>query len=211
MLSLFLCIGFYTKSLPMFAPGQKTRCRVVLVGSASVGKTSILSQLVDHKFSADEKSTIGVNYQIYSTQVDSIDVELQVWDTAGQEKYRSLGPVYYRGALGAIAVYDITNRRTFLGLDAWIQAFCEVVGAHAKVAVVGNKADLAESCEVNESEGREFAERNGYLFFTTSARTGHGIEQIFDELARAVLMSGTLRVPNPLVAPAPASAFACPC
>jgi small GTP-binding protein len=175
-----------TKSETMKSPdGRAFRWRVVLVGEMSVGKTSLLSQLVDHHFDGNQQPTVGANYQIYVTEIASQKIELQVWDTAGQEQYRSLGPIYYRNAVAALVVYDVTARSTFSAISAWIAAFQNVAGAGATIAIVGNKVDK-DGRVVEASEGRDYATEHGFLFFEVSAMTGAGVEPMFDSVTEAI-------------------------
>jgi small GTP-binding protein len=157
--------------------------RVVLIGDASVGKTSILNRLLTDKFDELEPPTIGANYHNFTTDVDSFHVEIQIWDTAGQEKFRSLGPIYFRNSFGAVVVYDVNNKDSFDHLADWIATFSEVAGINTTIAIVGNKCDVAESRKIGTDEGREWAQGSGYLFFEASAKTGVGIPQIFEAMA----------------------------
>lgn len=163
-------------------------CRVVVIGEASVGKTSILNQLIDHSFYEHEQSTVGANYQLFVQEVDGVKIEIQIWDTAGQEKFRSLGPIYFRNSLGAVVVYDVTNRHSFENLETWITSFQEVAGTNTVVTVVGNKCDMPESeVQIPESEAAKWAEMKGYECFRTSAKTGDGVRETFYSLSRQLL------------------------
>jgi small GTP-binding protein len=186
------------------------RCRVVLIGDASVGKTSILGRLVDHKFDPDQPSTVGANYQIFVRDVDNIKVELQIWDTAGQEKFRSLGPIYYRDALGAVVVYDVTQRRTFTNIETWIQQFQQAATCAPTVVVVGNKTDMVEDRKIPTAEGEVFAQSRAFLFTEISAKTGEGVKPLFDTLTRAIVTARTSTAPRHREL-SPAAASGCMC
>jgi small GTP-binding protein len=179
------------------------RWRVVLVGDMSVGKTSLLTQLVDHHFDFHQEATVGANYQIYVTEIESQKIELQVWDTAGQERYRSLGPIYYRNALGAVVVYDVTFRASFASVPQWIEAFQNIAGVGATIAIVGNKCDKAQR-EVTTTDGRDYAAERGFLFFEVSAMTGERVEAMFDAVTEAIFKAReagtTARLPGPVPA-----------
>lgn len=163
-------------------------CRVVVIGEASVGKTSILNQLIDHSFYEHEQSTVGANYQLFVQEVDGVKIEIQIWDTAGQEKFRSLGPIYFRNSLGAVVVYDVTNRHSFDNLETWINSFQDVAGTNTVVTVVGNKCDMPQAeVQIPESEAEKWAEMHGYEAFRTSAKTGAGVKEAFYALARQLL------------------------
>lgn len=167
------------------------RNRVVLIGDASVGKTCILAQLIDHKFSQNESSTIGANSQIYIENINKdkkdCKVEIQIWDTAGQERFQSLGPIYYRNASAALAVFDMTNKTTFDHLEKWIESFREVAGQNALVYIVANKSDLTDQIQVPFIEAKSFAEQQGFAIYETSAKTGKNIQKMFYDLASKIL------------------------
>ena len=160
--------------------------RIVLVGDSSVGKTSMLNMLVEKKFDPTQESTVGANYQLFINEVNGTHVEMQVWDTAGQEKYKSLGPIYYRNAQAALVVYDQTNKETYDDLGSWIQAFVSVAGPDAIIAIVANKCDM-DKCEVSETEASAWAANNQYLFYKTSAKTGENIEFVFSDLVKRIV------------------------
>lgn len=180
--------------------GTSFHCRVVLIGDPSVGKTCILSQLVDHKFSASEQSTVGANYQIYIEDINGLKIEMQIWDTAGQEKFKSLGPIYYRNALGALIVFDETSRQSFDNLESWIDAFNDV-SQNATIFIVANKCDMVNERQVNFSDAEEYARRKNYRAFETSAKTGYGVHELFSELASSIVSSKkskTVPIPRPM-------------
>ncbi|OHT03122.1 small GTP-binding protein [Tritrichomonas foetus] len=186
----------------MLAEVSTFHARVVVIGDSSVGKTSILNQLVEHTFNPFEPSTVGSNYQLYVEEIQGTKVEIQIWDTAGQEKFRSLGPIYFRNAVAAIAVYDQTNRLTFEHLDKWIHDFTEVAGATTTIAIAGNKSDL-QSEEVPFVEAEKWANDRKYLIAQTSALTGAGVKELFKKLAVSILQNQsanqkTLRPPRPV-------------
>jgi small GTP-binding protein len=184
------------------------RGRVVLIGDASVGKTSILSRLISHRFDVHQTTTIGANYQMYVNSVGDVRIEIQIWDTAGQERFRSLGPIYYRNALAAVAVFDVANRQSFDNLTRWITSFRDVAGPRTIVVVVANKVDLLETrpeaAGVTMDQAREFATTNGFRLYETSALTGAGVQEVFLDLSQT--LAQTRVVPTVLAPPAPVPA-----
>jgi small GTP-binding protein len=160
--------------------------RVVFIGDSCVGKTSILACLIGASFTDSQTSTVGATHQKIVREVRGDPVELQIWDTAGQEKYKSLGSFYYKGAMAALAVYDITSSRTFDHINDWISSFLAEVGTEGIVYVVGNKADLATSREVSLDEASDWAVGRGYSHFEVSAKTGENINPMIDNLASVV-------------------------
>ncbi|OHS94812.1 small GTP-binding protein [Tritrichomonas foetus] len=177
----------------MYVESNSFHCRVVIIGDASVGKTSLLNQLIDHNFQEYEQSTIGANYQLYVEEIDGTKIEIQIWDTAGQEKFKSLGPIYYRNSLGAAVVFDVTNRKTFDDLSEWITSFTEVAGTDTTIVIVANKTDIVERQQVEFDEVKEWAESNGYMVFATSAKTGDGVTELFRALARDILTNRMMK------------------
>lgn len=157
--------------------------KVVVIGDSAVGKTQILSRFAKNEFYFDSKSTIGVEFQTRTVTIKSKVVKAQIWDTAGQERYRAVTSAYYRGALGAMVVYDITKRTTFDHVAKWV----EELRAHADnsivIMLVGNKADLMEELRaVSTEDALEFAENQGLFFFETSALSGENVECAFFKL-----------------------------
>ena len=165
--------------------------RVVLIGDSAVGKTSILNQLFDHNANA-AVPTVGANYQIYVEEIDGVKVEIQIWDTAGQETYRSLAPIYFRNARAAIAVYDVTSPGTLEALSDWVKLFRDVAGEDQLIFVVGNKIDLVDDRKVSRESARQRAESLGVRETReVSAKTGEGVEDLFTDLARKLIQSTT--------------------
>jgi small GTP-binding protein len=139
--------------------------RVVTIGETAVGKTSLINRLINGKFVENENPTIGGNFLMYNETIQEHRVELQIWDTAGQEKYRSLSPIYCRDASGGILVFDLTNKETFLKLDNWRKIFTDAASQNALLYVVANKADMKDKFQVTIEEAEEWAEENGCPFF----------------------------------------------
>jgi small GTP-binding protein len=161
--------------------------RVVAIGDSSVGKTCLVSRLMEDRFDLNESMTVGANWQLYVQDFNSDRVELQIWDTAGQEKFRSLGPLYYRSAVGALVVFDITNRESFDHLELWIKAFTEVAGNEVRIVIAANKCDLDDRRKVSAKEAIEWGRSRGWMVYETSAATGENVQAAFRALAEAVL------------------------
>jgi small GTP-binding protein len=156
--------------------------RVVLIGDSSVGKTSLVKRFLHNEFSLNETNTIGASYETYTEVRDGFSMELQIWDTAGQEKFKSLGPIYYREASAAIAVFDLSNAATFEALSGWIDNFRSVAGADALVVVVGNKLDLVDLQKVTLEEAEQWCGNHEFGFVAASAKTAAGVADVFDRL-----------------------------
>lgn len=157
--------------------------KVVLIGDSFVGKTCLVTRRCKGTFDLANEQTIGARFDPISQVVsDGSVVSLQIWDTAGQEKYRSLGPIYYRQANCGIFVFDLTDRRTFVGLEEWIKVFRETAGPSVPIVIVGNKNDREDAC-VDCSEAEDFAKQYDAPFFETSAKNGSNVEFMFQKVA----------------------------
>ena len=158
--------------------------KVVLVGDTKVGKSCVLSRFVQGTFDRNMPATIGAAFLTKVITTSTGPVRLQLWDTAGQEKFRSLAPMYYRSSSVAIMVYDITSKETLDSLDDWSTEIAEKAPHNIKFVVIGNKTDLAEQREITTEEGQNIAKQLGAsLFGETSAKTGEGINEIFNKIA----------------------------
>ena len=157
--------------------------RIVTIGDESVGKTSIVIRLIENRFNPHEAGTIGANYQVYSQLINGSRIELQIWDTAGQEKFRALAPIYYRSTAAAVVVFSLSNRQSFLDLNPQIETFFNVAGQQSIVYVAANKSDLYDEYQVTFDECEQWAKERGFHIYLTSAKTGEGIPQMFSDLA----------------------------
>jgi small GTP-binding protein len=160
---------------------EKIAFRVVAIGNSSVGKTSIINRFLRDIFETEEPQTIGVLYDSFVQECNGTAVEVQLWDTAGQEQYRALGPVYYRSAAAAIVVFDLSSRRSFEDLGDWVRDFRDVCTNTATVIIVGNKSDRQDRV-VGPDEAKAWAKENNASYVETSAKTGQGVRVLFDEL-----------------------------
>jgi small GTP-binding protein len=158
-----------------------TTCKVVLLGEAGVGKTSIISRYVNNTFSDVLMSTTGASFAIKKLEIDpEHKIKFQIWDTAGQERFRSLAKIFYQNAAVAVLVYDITRRDSFQKLkDFWVKELKENAPSDIILAVAANKSDNYEFEVVSLKEGKELAQEINAIFKSTSAMLSHGIEDLF--------------------------------
>ena len=167
--------------------------KILMIGDAGVGKSSILQQFTDNYFSDQQQSTIGVDFKVKMMTVTGPDdrpkrVKVTIWDTAGQERFRTLTPSYYRGAQGIILVYDVSRRDTFESLNMWLQEveqFSMGGGKDVVKLLVGNKVDQERI--VDRRIANQWARDKGMLFMEASAKTKEGINQVFTEVVQKVL------------------------
>ena len=165
-------------------------CKVVLVGESGVGKTCIISRFISGAFDSNVSSTNGASYASKNVQYDKLgkSLLLDVWDTAGQEKYRSLTKFFYKDAKVAILVYDITRQSSFDSLtNYWYKEVKEHGPENIVLGIAGNKCDLYEQEEVNENQAREFAQSIGAIFALTSAQNNSGINELFRDVGNKYL------------------------
>merc|ERR1711959_322703 len=129
--------------------------KVVLIGDSGVGKSNLLSRFTRNEFNLETKSTIGVEFATRSIQADGRTIKAQIWDTAGQERYRAITSAYYRGAVGALLVYDISKQQTFKNVERWLTELRENAAPNIVIMLVGNKADLRHLREVPTETAKE--------------------------------------------------------
>ena len=177
--------------------------KLVLVGTASVGKSALLTNYCEHRFEDEMQATIGVDFKVALIDVDDKRVKATIWDTAGQERFRTLTSSYYRGAHGLIFVYDVTSRSTYDALDGWLaeaQKHCPGGADSVVKLLVGNKIDLEDERQVSHEDGKAWAQDHGMMFLETSAKSSVGVQSVFEELARKIIA-------NPPLAAATATYF----
>ena len=161
--------------------------KLILIGNNGVGKSCILQRYLKHTFEESYKCTIGVDFLMKSVIINGQTVKLQLWDTAGQEKYKSMVSSYYRGANVALIVFDITSHATFDALPVWIENFYKNGPEQKNIILIGNKKDLEEDRQVTQEEAQMFSETNNMIYFETSAKDGDNIDYVFNYAAEKLL------------------------
>ncbi|XP_075049248.1 ras-related protein Rab-25 [Mixophyes fleayi] len=161
--------------------------KVVEIGESGVGKTNLLSRFTRNEFNHDSRTTIGVEFSTRTLMLDGHLVKAQIWDTAGLERYRAITSAYYRGAVGALLVYDITKHQSYESVDRWLKELYDHADASIVVMLVGNKCDLTEEArEVPTDEAKMYADTNGLLFMETSALDSTNVELAFETILRDI-------------------------
>ena len=156
--------------------------KVIIIGDSSVGKTNIMSKYLKNIFNEDSKATVGVEFGSKLFTIDGHNIKAQIWDTAGQEKYKAITGAYYKGSKGAFIVYDITRKETFDSVDRWINDLKCTADPKITIILIGNKCDLEHRREILKAQGEEKARSFGCAFLETSALSGDNIEKGFQTM-----------------------------
>ncbi|CAN1127907.1 Ras-related protein RABB1c [Linum perenne] len=173
--------------------------KYIIIGDTGVGKSCLLLQFTDKRFQPVHDLTIGVEFGARMINIDTKPIKLQIWDTAGQESFRSITRSYYRGAAGALLVYDITRRETFNHLASWLEDARQHANSNMTIMLIGNKCDLSHRRAVSAEEGEQFAKENGLVFMEASAKTAQNVEEAFINTAGKIykkIEDGVLDISN---------------
>ena len=175
--------------------------KIVIVGSSSVGKSAIVTRLVQGEFIGDATATCGADFYNYDCSLSGDIVKMQIWDTAGQERFRSISKSYFRNAVGAILVFDISNLDSFDELAAWLGDLHSLCAVNAQILLVGNKSDLENERQVSQQKVKEFADEHHLEYIETSAKTGKNVVEAFTRLAYEIVTkinNGEIQVAYPI-------------
>ena len=153
--------------------------KIIFLGDQGTGKSCILNRFVDDKFDENYQATVGLDFQSKNVKIDNQDIHLLLYDTAGQEKFRSLIPMYTRDANIIMLVYDITRKESFNNIPIWIKDLTNVKFEEVIFVLIGNKIDLNDKREVNKEEGEKYSEENNMIFEEVSAKTGENFPELF--------------------------------
>ncbi|XP_022925313.1 ras-related protein RABA5a-like isoform X1 [Cucurbita moschata] len=160
--------------------------KIVLIGDSAVGKSNLLARFARDEFYPNSKSTIGVEFQTQKMEINGKEIKAQIWDTAGQERFRAVTSAYYRGAVGALVVYDISRRPTFDSIGRWLNELHTHSDMNVVTILVGNKCDLKDGREVGTAEGKALAEAQGLFFIETSALDSSNVTNAFQTIVKEI-------------------------
>lgn len=164
------------------------RFKVILLGDIAVGKTSILSRFVEDKFTSEYKCNVGVEFKVKSLFLDeTTGADLQIWDTCGEERFRTITRQYYRDTSGVILIFDLTNRNSFEKLASWIEDIGEYGPREVNTIIIGNKADLDDERKTSFNEAYNFANKNNLQYLEVSAKTGNNVGILFENLTKVMV------------------------
>ena len=158
---------------------------IITLGESSVGKSSIINRYVENNFDYNFVSTLGVDFRKKNININGEDIRLKIWDTAGQEKFRSIQKQYYRNSDGILLVFDVTKFDTFNVLEEWINSIKNQTSNDIIVVLVGNKIDLNNKV-ISDDDIKNFANDNKFKYFLTSAATGKNINEVFDYIVKEI-------------------------
>ncbi|CAL5985902.1 Rab2a [Hexamita inflata] len=162
--------------------------KLAVIGESSVGKTTVLHSFISQCFVPMTMSTTAAAFMKKSVQVDNHQIKFQIWDTAGQEKFRSMSALYYRSAQFILAVYDVSRKQTFDALQYWVKEVQTSGVKNAIIIVCGNKIDCPRA--INRQEAEEWSQKMGASYFECSAKTSEGVQHMFEEIARMKIWQG---------------------
>ena len=167
---------------------KEAKYKILILGDSKVGKSCFLTRYADNTYKEDYLSTIGMDYKIKNYELeDGRIIKLYIWDTAGQDKFRSITSNFYKGADGIILIYDITDRKTFNSVRNWINNIQEEAPDKVALVLAGNKVDDEKNREVQESQGKKIADEYSLPFFECSAKSDINVTQTFDALIKKVV------------------------
>ena len=174
------------ETLPEDYPQYDLSFKIIFIGDSGVGKSCLTSKAVKNTFEDYYQATVGFEFLTYNLKLNDKVIKMQIWDTCGQEIYKSLITNFYRNSSLAIVTYSIDNKESFQHAENWLNDLRSQANPDVRIFLVGNKADLEEERKVSKEEGEKFAKEQGMHFFETSCQTGDNIENAFMDLVQQI-------------------------
>lgn len=162
--------------------------KIVLIGDSGVGKSNLITRFTRNEFNLESKTTIGVEFAQKLKVIEGKTIKAQIWDTAGQERFHAIAPAYYRGAVGALLVYDISNSKSFDSVAQWLEKLKTHADSQIVMMLVGNKVDLANLRTVKTEAGARFAQKERLAFIETSALSASNVELAFEKILKEIYL-----------------------
>jgi Ras-related protein Rab-1A len=160
--------------------------KIIIIGNSGVGKSSLLLRFTDRIFEYSHVSTIGVDFKIQTIQLDNKIIKMQIWDTAGNERFRTITTSYYRGSHGVCIVFDLTDKQSFENINSWFTEIEKYASNNIKKILVGNKCDISKDREISYQEANEFANKLNIPYIETSAKDSINVQELFINLAKTL-------------------------
>ena len=161
--------------------------KILIVGDSSVGKTNFINRFIENKFNNNYMTTSGIDLKTANLEIKNKNIRIQIWDTAGQEKYKAITKNLFLKVMGAIIIFDITNEKSFNNLKNWVQMIKDECGPHMTIIIVGNKNDLIEQRKINEEEVIAYANKQKLDYIETSCKTGENVKKAVTILCEKIL------------------------
>jgi len=165
--------------------------KIVVIGDSDVGKSNLISRYTTNTFREENKATIGVEFGHKTIKIEDKIIKGQIWDTAGQDRFKALTRGYYRGAAGCLLVYSITDRVSFQNAERWLDELVQHADPGILVLLVGNKVDLGDQRQVSTQDAKEFAQKNRLSFIETSAKDKTNVEEAFERIIQEIYRQHT--------------------
>jgi len=166
--------------------------KILMIGDSSVGKSSVLMQHVEKSFSEQNTPTLGIDFKIAEMTINQNKVQLQIWDSAGQERFRTITRAYYRGSHGIFLCFDLTSQESFDNLNQWLKEINLYAGENTPKILLGNKSDLEDQREISYIDAKNFADSLGFDYFETSAKNATNIQKAFEKLTYIMIRDNIL-------------------
>lgn len=163
------------------------QCKIVLIGDSNVGKTCLMRRYTENTFSPSFVSTIGIDFKLKMVRIKDRTIKVQIWDTAGQEKFRSITTAYYRGAKGIFVIYDVTNAKSFEHVSLWVKNISRWANAEVECMLLGNKCDREDDRQVLKKDGERISRTYNMPFAETSAKTDCNVEESFMQMLETIV------------------------
>ena len=167
-------------------PQQEKTVSILTVGETQVGKTSLILRFIDRVFYYDTKTTIGVDFKVKRINLLNKNVLVKIWDSAGQERFKTVTRQYYKNAEGVMLIYDVTSQKSFSMIEEWFKSIIENKRKDAQVILIGNKKDMVNRV-ISAEQGESVAKKFEIKYYETSALSGENVDQVFEELAENIL------------------------
>ena len=170
------------------------KLKLVVVGDSGVGKTNLIKRFANNTFNSNSKATVGVEFLSKSFKINNTVFKIEIWDTAGQERYKSITAAYYKGAKGALVVYDITSKISFENIDKWMLEIKEKSSKDLKLMIIGNKCDLKDGRQVSNEEAMKKAADTGIALMETSALDSTNVKEAFHDLLKEMYIEISAKI-----------------